>query len=372
MIAAAIMAVVYDNREKEKHIYRNLANVYYFLVNMCKPVGNILPLSVYVAKLDDSHPAKGLLAVSDIAPSRTRGSFYTSAVMTLKLFTNPYIANMSSASTFDPADLGRKKVAVFIVLPDDRLTYHSLATLFIAQVYTILSKEADRKGGRLDNRVNVVADEFGNFSKLANFVQMLTVGGGKGIRFYLFVQDFAQLEDKYEKTGLRIIRSNCETWVYLQTDDNETLKDISEKLGKYTTQSYSTNMSSNSSSSRVTSTGASNNLIGRELLTPDEVKRIKRPYTLVTSRNNPAIMYDPDLSQWYFNQLFGMGNPEFNRKLRIQRKAERIEHEVSQEIALWGIWLVIISEIKRKQKEQEMKKAMEQEMKKAMEQKNGG
>lgn len=356
MIAAAIMVVVYNNRFGENRKYRNLANVYYFLINMCKPVGNILPLSVYVAKLPENHPAKGLLGVSDIAPSRTRGSFYTAAVMTLKLFTNPYIANMSSASSFDPVDLGRKKMAVFIVLPDDRLTYHSLATLFVSQVYTMLSKEAKRNGGRLKNRVNVVADEFGNFTKIANFEQMLTVSGGKGIRYYLFVQDFAQIEKTYEKTGLRTIRGNCETWVYLQSDDPETLKEISDKLDKYTTSSYTTNMSSNRNNTKVTSTGSSNNLVGRELLTTADLKRIKRPYSLVTSRVDPAIMYAPDLSCWQFNKLFGMGNPEHNMKLRQKRQEQRVKQDISATIALWGIWNVINDVIKQKQKEKEIQK----------------
>lgn len=357
MIAAGIMAVVYDNRFGENKKYQNLANVYYFLINMCKQVGEVLPLSIYIAKLPEHHPAKGLLGVSDIAPSRTRGSFYTSAVMTLKLFTNPYIANMSSKSNFHPVDLGRKKMAIFIVLPDDRLTYHSLATLFVSQSYMILSKEAKQMGGRLKNRVNFVCDEFGNFTKITNFQQMLTVGGGKGMRFFLFLQDFAQLEEKYEKTGLRIIRGNCETWVYLQTDDNETRKEISEKLDKYTTQAYTTNTSSNSSNSRITSVGSSNNLIGRELLLPSEIGKIKRPYCLVTSRANPAILYDPDLSKWQFNDLFGMGTEKENIQLRLKRREEREKNQVGNEIELWGIWNVIIAEIKRKLKEKKLKES---------------
>ncbi|MCM1159478.1 MAG: type IV secretory system conjugative DNA transfer family protein [Bacteroidales bacterium] len=374
MIAASIMAVVYDNREPKKWRYRNLANVYYFLINMCKSVmvgkGKILPLSIYVSRLSDSHPAKGLLGVSDIAPDRTRGSFYTAAVMTLKLFTNPYIANMSSRSSFDPAELGDKKMAVFLVLPDDRTTYHSLATLFISQAYTILSKKAEKNGGRINNRVNVVADEFGNFSKLSAFAQMMTVGGGKGIRFYLYLQSLAQLEEKYEKTGARIVTGNCETWVYLQTDDDETLKEISGKLGKYTTQSYSTSANSNRSASRVTSTGSSNQLTGRELLTPDEVAKIKRPYVLVTSRNAPAMMYAPDMSRWYFNELFGMGDQEHNRKLRVARREQRVRHAVSQQIELWGIWNVIIDTAKMKQKEKEAKEKEKEIQQALLEQQN--
>ena len=361
MIAAGIMAVVWDNRFGNRRKYRNLANVYYFLVNMCKPIGRIMPLQVYVAKLPENHPAKTLLGVSDVAPSKTRGSFYTSALMTLKLFTNPYIANMSTASSFDPADLGKKKMALFIVLPDDRLTYHQLATLLVSQTNTILSKEAKRQGGRLQNRVNFMCEELGNFSKIEGFTQMLTVNGGKGIRFNLFIQDFAQIEKVYEKTGLRTIRSNCETWIYLQSDDPETLKEISEKLDKYTTKSWSTSANQNSGKTTVSSTGSSNNLVARELLTPGEVKKIKRPYLLVTSRNDPAMMVCPDLSQWQFNRLFDMGDQEWNRKLRRERREHRIKHELPDTIEYWDITQVIISEIKKKQALKEAEKAAKEQ-----------
>lgn len=363
MIAASIMAVVWDNRTGENRRYRNFANVYYFLVNMCTPVTSgknlIVPLDIYIASLPEQHPAKGLLGVSNVAPSRTKGSFYTSALMTLRLFTNPYVAHMSSHSDFSPKALGMNKMAVFLILPDDRMTYHSLATLFCSQAYSLLSKTADQYGGRLPNRVNGVYDEFGNFTKMTNFEQQLTVGGGKGIRLFLSIQDFAQLEQKYEKVGQRIISSNAETWVYLKSDDVETLKVLVEKMDKYTTTSYSTSTNSNSTSSKVTSTGASQQLIGRELLTVSEVQRIKRPYSLVLSRNDPAIMYAPDLSQWSFNHLFGMGDPRHNIALRKERQQHRVKKDMTDEIPLWGIWNVIISMIKKKAKENAAKELLE-------------
>ena len=231
-IAAAIIAVCYDNREPENHKYRNLTNVYYFLVEMCTEIrlGNktILPLTKYVNDLPIDHPARGILAISSIAPSRTRSSFYTSALITLRLFTNPLIADMTSCSDYDGMSIGKKKTAIFIMLPDEKKTYYSIASLYVAQQYAMLSKAADQRGGRLEKRVNYICDEYGNFAPIPNMAAMLTVGGGKGIRFNLFVQDFAQIEEKYEKVVARTIMSNCETWLYLQTDDQDTLDALSK------------------------------------------------------------------------------------------------------------------------------------------------
>ncbi|MCY6355943.1 type IV secretory system conjugative DNA transfer family protein [Clostridium sp. ZS2-4] len=85
IIASAIMSVVYDNREGKNRKYQNMTNVYYFISEMCKAVGNSMPIVEYVKKLSPTHPAKALLAISEVAPSKTRGSFYTAALTTLRL-----------------------------------------------------------------------------------------------------------------------------------------------------------------------------------------------------------------------------------------------------------------------------------------------
>ena len=355
MIAAGTMAVVYDNRAPENHKYRNLTNVFYFLSQMCTPiqVGNasVLPINKYVQDLPIEHPSKGLLSVSEVAPSRTRGSFYTSALMTLRLFTNPLIADMTSQTDYDPMAVGRKKTAIFIILPEDRKTYHSLASLYCTQQYQMLSKAADLRGGRLARRVNYVINEYGSFTKITIFTAMQTVGGGKGIRFNIFVQDYKQIDDVYEATQASIIRSNCENWIYLQTDDPDTLKGLSEKLGKYTISTYSLG----SNHQKFTNPSSSHNisLTGRELLAPDEIKKIKRPYSLITSRNDPAIFYSPDVSKWYFNTLLGLGDVEHNRLVRLAREHIRPQREVTRQIELWSIWDEYKSAILKEQEEKE-------------------
>lgn len=63
-------------------------------------IGNKMPLLEYVKKLSPSHPARALLSISDVAPSRTRGSFYTSALTTLRLFTSKSIYAITHTSDF--------------------------------------------------------------------------------------------------------------------------------------------------------------------------------------------------------------------------------------------------------------------------------
>jgi len=335
IIAAAILVVVMENKHNPE--FQNLTNVYYFISEMCRNVGNSLPINKYMKELPLNHPARGLLGISEVAPSKTRGSFFTAALTTLRLFTNPLIYSMTSTTDFDIETTGKDKRAIFIILPDEKVTYYSLASLFVAQHYENLVTAADNRGGRLERRVNMNLDEFGNFTVIPTFDNKLTVAAGRGCRFNLYVQSFAQIEGKYGREVSKTVKSNCETWVYLQADEPETLKEISEKLGNYTVATSSQSSSYGRGSGAV-NTSSSTNLTGRALLTPDEVRLISRPYSLVTSRKNPAVMRAPDLSKCLFNKMYGLGDPEHNRHVREEREARRPQRDGDADMELWGVW----------------------------------
>ena len=337
IIASAIMAVVYDNRNGNDRRFQNLSNVYFFISEMCKVVdGGTMPLTKYMKQMPLSHPARSLLSISEVAPAKTRGSFFTSALTTLRLFTNPLIHQMTNSSDLKLETFGDQKQALFMILPDEKSTYYSLASLFINQSYMQLVKNADIRGGRLKRRVNMILDEFGNFVKIPDFATKLTVGGGRGIRFNLFLQSFMQLEEKYGKETTGTIKSNCETWIYLQADDLTTLEEISKKLGNYTVSTYS--LTSSHAKHTTPSSSHSINLTHRALLTVDEIRLIKRPYILVTSRTHPAIMEAFDISKCYFNELFGLGNEEHNRRIREERDQQRPQRQSKNDIDTWNIW----------------------------------
>jgi type IV secretion system protein VirD4 len=349
IIAAAILCVVVDNASRPE--YQNLTNVYWFLAEMCKPVGNKTPLQEYVKKLRSDHPARALLSISDVAPSRTRGSFYTSALTTLRLFTSRAVHSITHRSDCDIADVGRKKQAMFIILPDEKTTYYPIASLMVSQLYELLVYQSDARGGRLANRVNFMLEEFGNFTKINDLPNKLTVGGGRGMRFHFFLQSLEQLTEKYNKEVASIVKSNCQSWIYLQADDKETLTEIGEKLGKYTCSAYQ--LSSQHGRMVNPSSSSSISLVGRELLTTDEIRRVSRPYQIVVSRSHPAMMVAPDLSKWHFNRMMGLGDKEHNRKVREERERKRpVLNDPTVEIPLWNIWIYYTKDLQLKEEKQ--------------------
>lgn len=364
-LAASIMAVCYDNQDHPE--YQNLTNVFYFITEMCSEYRGALPLQFYIDSLPEDHPAKILLAATKVAAMRTRSSFYVSAIMTLKLLTIPAINQMTNASDFDIEKLIEegKKVIVYLCLPARDKTYFPLASLVLRQLSDQIDYLADAKyGGRIPKRWTFVDDEIGNFTKITNMRQQTSFGTGKGIRHFMFIHSYAQLDDVYGEKVSQIIQDNADIKIYLRSPNPTTKKKISEDLGNYTTRSYSKSNNTPSGTFRNGgSDGESSNLMGRPLLYPDEVGKLKRPYSLVMSDSDPAIMYAPDLSQYAMNEFLGMGDEEHNNRLR-QKKAEehkKNERPHNSKMELWGIWNVwkrhIDAQILKQQKEKAAKAA---------------
>lgn len=364
-LAASIMAVCYDNQDHPE--YQNLTNVFYFITEMCSDYRGALPLQFYIDSLPEEHPAKILLAATKVAAMRTRSSFYVSAIMTLKLLTIPAINQMTNASDFDIEKLidEGKKVIIYLGLPARDKTYFPLASLFLRQISDLIDYVADEKyGGRVSVRWNFIDEEMGNFTKITNMRQQTSFGTGKGIRHFMFIQSYAQLDDVYGEKVSQIIQDNADIKIYLRSPNPTTKKKISEDLGNYTTRSYSKSNNTPSGTFRNGgSDGESSNLMGRPLLYPDEVGKLQRPYSLVMSDADPAIMYAPDLSQYAMNEFLGMGDEEHNNRLR-QRKAEehkKNERPHNSKMELWGIWDVwkkhIDAQILKQQKEKAAKAA---------------
>lgn len=158
IIAGTIMAVVYENKDNPE--FQNLTNVYTFISEMCMSEDGEMPINNYIRDLKPENPASRIFNIARIAPDRTRGSFFTSALTTLKLFTSDSIYTMTCESDFDLKDTGNKNRVIYIILPDERLAYYPLASLFVNQQYVSLVEVADLRGGELKNRVNFVLDEF--------------------------------------------------------------------------------------------------------------------------------------------------------------------------------------------------------------------
>ena len=334
VIKTAIMAVVLENKGKRQ--YQTLTNAYYFVAEMFKADedGEML-IDKYMKNKKADDPIRKFFAIASTAPSKTRGSFVAAALSTLQMFVSDYVADTIQKSDFDLRDFATKRTALYVLLNDDKITYHKLASLLVQQIYTAIVDTSRNSGGELSIRMNFILDEFSNFTKIESFQSMLTVSRSRNCRFVLAVQSiFGQLEEKYGKEGTQNILDNT-VLIYLKSSNIDTANKISEKLGTYSAQSYSESSNSNLKSDKSSS---SMSIISRKLLTADEVLKIESPYILVMiAGQQPALLNVPDISKMHFNQPNGMGSKEHNKKLRIDREKARHIRKM-EKIKIWNIW----------------------------------
>lgn len=253
----------------------NLYSIYNLLVEHgSKTIDRFNSLDLYFQQKPMGSLSKMAYATGSFAKGETRATLFSVLATTIKMFSDTGIANLTSRTDFELDNIGKKKSAVFLIIPDEKESRHELASLFIDQCYQALVNTAQSySDGKMPIRVNFILDEFANMPPITSISNKITVSRSRNIRFYLVLQDFDQLKETYKESA-GTIKSNATNWIYLLTSDNETAREISDRLGKYTI-----------SSERVSTSGRfdqidynlsnDKSLMGRELMMPDELMRFK-------------------------------------------------------------------------------------------------
>lgn len=191
----------------------------------------------------------------------------------MSLFDDINVANITASSDFPFDILGRKATVLYVIVPDEDKTYFSLVTMLVGLIYKELVKLANiQENKMLPVQIDFLLDEFANCPPLLDpsIEKMVSVARSRGMRFHLYIQSFSQLDSVYGKEIAQAVLDNCGL-TYLKTNTQETADAISRRLGTKTIESNSVNYSislNNTSGSKGT------NLIGRPLLTADEIKQL--------------------------------------------------------------------------------------------------
>lgn len=189
----------------------------------------------------------------------------------MSLFDDVNVSNITSTSDFDFGILGTKPTAMYIIVPDEDKTYYKLVTIIVGLLYKELVKIANNIPEKiLPIQIDWLLDEFANCPPLEDISTIISVARSRGMRFQFFIQSFAQLDNVYGKDVAQTILDNCGL-VYLKTNTQETAEAISKRLGKKTIESNSVSQSI----SKIDFNGnRSTSLMGRDLMTPEEVKQL--------------------------------------------------------------------------------------------------
>lgn len=206
------------------------------------------------------------------AAENTLASYMSIAFDKLSIFNDEGICSLTSNTDIDPAIFADEPTALFLKIPDEKDTRHTLAAAFILCIYKALIKKAStREDLSLPRNVYFILDEFGNMPKIDKFDKMITVGRSRKIWFNMVVQSYAQLDNVYGKTVGDIVKSNCGMKMFIGSNDIETCKEFSELCGNCT---VSTTSVSRSMGTKEGEASYSTSIQTRPLIYPSELQKI--------------------------------------------------------------------------------------------------
>lgn len=206
------------------------------------------------------------------APAETAKSILISAAVRFAAFNLPEVADLTHTDNIHLDTLGDRKTALFIIIPSSDATFNFLAAMMYTQLFDTLYDTANFKyGGRLPVHVRCLLDEFANVGTIPDFDKLLATMRSMEISANIIIQNLAQLKKMYDKSW-EILTGNCDSLLFLGGQEASTLEAISKSLGKETIDVVSQNRTR---SHKSPSTSENNSILGRELMTTDELKVMK-------------------------------------------------------------------------------------------------
>ena len=250
--------------------------------------GHVSPLDLLFESIERRKPdsvAVRQYKVFKLAAGKTAKSILVSTAVRLAPFNLPQIQAMTDHDDMDLYTLGEKKVALYAVIPDNDNTFNFLVSLLYAQAFQALYYSADQiHHGPLPRHVRFVLDEFAAMP-LPGFTRELATMRSRSISASVIIQNMAQIKELY-KDSWETIPGNCDTILYLGGNESSTHKYVSEMLGKATIDTKTHGQTKGKSGSYSTNFQMS----GRELLTPDEVRKLDNRYALLFIRGASPVM----------------------------------------------------------------------------------
>ena len=217
---------------------------------------------------------------------KTLKSIQITLMARLEKFNLYSLASMTNTDEMDLPSLGEKKVALFAQIPDNDSSFNFLVSILYTQLFQQLFTLADRKyRGALPVHVHFLMDEFSNVSLPDDFDKILSVCRSREISCSIILQNLAQLKALFEKQYESII-GNCDSFLYLGGNEKETHKYVSELLGKETISTTNNGKTKGRNGSYSTNYQQ----MGRELLTPDEVRMLNNDYALYFLRGERPVI----------------------------------------------------------------------------------
>ena len=292
LLASLILLIAEFGEKNERHI----VSVFKMIQDLLKPIAEEKKaekkgqskakngFKILMEKLPDEHKAKWLAGSALFAADQAMMSIISTALSRLNSFIDSELEQILCFGTaIDAEKFCNEKSAIFIVLPEEDISKYFMVSLIIQQLYREILVIADENGGKLKNRVMFYCDEFGSFPKIEGAEAMFSASRSRRISIVAIIQSFAQLDKNYGREAQEIITDNTQLTIFGGFAPNSQSAEIlSKALGEQTVLSGTVSHGRDKSQSLQ--------MIGRPLMTPDELKSMpKGQFIVMKTGTHPMI-----------------------------------------------------------------------------------
>lgn len=258
---------------------RHIISVFKLVQDLLAPskVKGMNQFKLLLDRLPESHKARWFAGAALNTSEQSMQSVLSTALSRLNAFLDSELEQiLCFDSVIDAERFCSEKTAIFLCMPEEDNTKHFLISLIVEQFYREILVVADETDGRLNNRVMMFLDEYGTLPKINSAEMMFSASRSRRVTLVPMIQSIAQLQKNYGKEGADIITDNCQDSLFSGfAPTSETAKILSEALGQRTVLSGSITKGKNDPSQSL-------QMIGRPLMTPDELKSLKKGCFIVT------------------------------------------------------------------------------------------
>lgn len=248
------------------------------------------PLDLLFEALEEEQPnhiAVRQYHIFKQAAGKTAKSILVSAAVRLASFTLPEIQRITASDDMELGKLGERKQAIFCIIPDSNdASLNFLVGMLYTQAFQELYFQADKvHQGALPVPVRLMFDEFANVALPDGYARLQATMRSRNIMSTIILQNISQLKALFKDDWEGII-GNADSFIYLGGNEQSTHKYISELLGKETIDTKT----SSQSKGRNGSFSQNFQQTGRELMTPDEVRRLDNKDAIVLIRGEKPVI----------------------------------------------------------------------------------
>lgn len=205
------------------------------------------------------------------AAGDTAKSILISTAVRLQAFNIPEVMDLTCCDNIHLEIIGDEKTVMYIIIPSSDDTFNFLAAMMYTQLFDVLYDRANFKhGGRLPFHVRCLLDEFANVGTIPRFEELLATMRSMEISANVIIQNLSQLKKMYKDSWENVL-GNCDSLLFLGGQEPTTLEHVSKTLGKETIDTRSHNRTRGKNGS----TSENDGILGRELMTVDELKVMK-------------------------------------------------------------------------------------------------